>query len=239
MSPAEEQQAAGLCAALTMDEHKEYGVLAQVRSQGYWLLSRLFLRVPDAQHLRELQAELAGADTDGSLAELRRAVEESLRAPDDAAVEFTRRLVVVSKSGGESLPYESFVRDGTVPGPATAEVVACMADCGFAEIAPDAPSPDHIGAELKFMALLSCEESQAWEQGRTAEAMQLVASQRSFLNTHLAAWGLDYCEALETRAEHAYMKAVARMARLCLLDDVAIVEESFRELGGTIGAALD
>ncbi|HJV88389.1 MAG TPA: molecular chaperone TorD family protein [Noviherbaspirillum sp.] len=222
-----------------MLENDDLSALAQVRSQGYWLLSRLFLTVPNAQNLRALQAELAGTNADNPLDALRRAVEESLRAPDEAAVEFTRRLVVVSKSDGESLPYESFFREGTVPGAKTAEVAACMADCGFFNIAPDAPSPDHIGAELRFMALLSCEESQAWKQDRRAEAMRLVAAQHSFLNGHLAAWAIDYCEALESRAEHSYMKLVARMAGLCLLEDVAIVEENFRELSGAIGVAVD
>lgn len=210
-----------------MTARMDFSAAAQDRSQAYWLLSRLFLQVPDVAHLRELQAWLASAGGQGPLEELAHAVDDALDAPEAAAVEFTRRLVAIDKNSGDSLPYESFVREGTVPGDVTAQVAYWMDDAGFADVAPDAPSPDHIGAELRFMALLCFEESQAWAEGMQEEAGQLLARQSHFLHHHLGAWAPEYCQALEARAEHGYMKALARLTRECLLEDSAAVGAKF------------
>lgn len=210
-----------------MMDDREAARLAQERSQGYWLLTQLFLRVPDKAHLLQLRQDLACADEGGDLGQLRDEVEAALTAGDAAAIDFTRRLVIASKSSGDPLPYESFVLEGTVPGKATDEVLACVNDAGFNDIAMDVPSPDHIGAEMKFMALLCYEESQAWSAGNRKEAERLRAMQRHFMTRHLGAWAPDYCETLETRAEHGYMKAVAQLARRCLLADVAALEYMF------------
>lgn len=203
---------------------------AQERSQAYWLLSRLFLRAPDAQHLRQLQDDLAQAEEGGPLGELRREVDACLSDPEPAGTEFARRLLASGLPTGAALPVESFVREGKTPGLATRAVAACMREAGFADIAPDAPSKDHIGAELKFMAMLCYDESQSWHAGRLADARQLVANQRDFLIRHLAAWAPEYCEALEERAEHGYIKAVARLTRRCLIAEVATVENLFISL---------
>jgi TorA maturation chaperone TorD len=207
-----------------MTDHSEFGALAQERSQGYWLLARLFLQVPDTAHLLALQTQLAAADA-AILNDLRHEVEAALAVPDAAAVEFTRLLVIVSKASGEALPYESFAREGTVPGVATEQVLVCMADAGFAEVAPDAPSPDHIGAELKFMALLCYEENQAWDSGDLEGALQWLTRQRQFMANHLADWAVAYCVALETRAQHGYMKAVAALAASSLIADSGALED--------------
>lgn len=213
-----------------MTKHSEFGALAQERSQGYWLLSRLFLQVPDTAHLLALQAQLAAAQDAVILNDLRNEVEGALAIPDAAAVEFTRRLAIVSKASGEALPYESFAREGTVPGAATEQVLACMADAGFAEVAPDAPSPDHIGAELKFMALLCYEESQAWDSGDLEGTLQWLTRQRQFMANHLADWAVAYCVALEARAQHGYMKAVAALTASSLVADFDVLEEVCAEV---------
>lgn len=206
-----------------MDNFYDQGVLAAQRSQAYWLLSRLFLNVPDRAHLLALQADLATLDEAGPLEELRREVDAALAAADEAAVEFTRLLVTISRHSDETLPYESFIREGTVPGEATMQVRARMAEAGFAEVAPEAPSPDHIGAELKFMALLCYEESQAWSSDRAA-ARQLVEHQLQFMNEHLAAWAIGYCTALEARCMQGYMRAVSRLVYTSLLADMTLLE---------------
>ncbi|RZI40408.1 hypothetical protein EGT07_24045 [Herbaspirillum sp. HC18] len=205
--------------------------LAQERSQGYWLLSRLFLQVPDDAHLKELQATLASVDVHGPLAELRREVDVALTVADAAAVDFTRHLVLVSKQSSEDLPYESFVREGTVPGQTTAEVVGYMAEAGFADVADDAPSPDHIGAQLKFMALLCHDEYQAWTENKRDEALRLIAMEQDFLKRHLGDWAPAYCASLETHAEHGYLQAVARLTRNCLLADISLVDDLSSDLG--------
>jgi TorA maturation chaperone TorD len=229
MPSPQEQSSRCIPGTLMMTDRSEFGALAQERSQGYWLLSRLFLQVPDTAHLLALQTQLAGADA-VVLNDLRHAVEAALAIPDDAAVEFTRLLVIVSKASGEALPYESFAREGTVPGAATERVLACMADAGFAEVAPDAPSPDHIGAELKFMALLCYEESQAWDGDDLEGALQWLTRQRQFMASHLADWAVAYCAGLEARAQHGYMKAVAALTASSLVADFDVLAEVCAEV---------
>lgn len=197
------------------------------RSQAYWLLSRLFLKAPDAPHLQQLEADLATVDDSGPLAELRREVDACIAAPEAAVGEFVRRLLTAAQSNGEEMPYESFAREGTVAGAIATDVAECMSDAGFSDIGPDVPSLDHIGAELKFMAMLCYEESQAWTAGKRAEVKHLISIQRHFLVRHLAAWAPEYCERLEERAEHGYVKAVARLTRRCLIAEVAAVENLF------------
>lgn len=210
-----------------MTDHTEFGAFAQERSHAYWLLSKLFLKLPNATHLRELQADLEDIVEAGPLGELRREVGSALADPDAAAIEFTRRLVIVPKSSGEDLPFESFVREGTVPGRATEDVLGCIADAGFSDISAEVPSADHIGAELTFMALLCYEECQAWSGGKPREAKKWLAMQRYFLTQHLGVWAPEYCEALEKRAQHPYLKAVARLAQQCVTADLAAVEEMY------------
>ena len=208
-------------------DHLTFYSFAQERSQAYWLLSRLFLKAPDASHLRQLETDLAAIDDLGPLGELRREVESCLPDPDPAVSEFSRLVLIAGKSDGDELPYESFVREGSVPGAITAEVGACMSHAGFSDIAPDAPSLDHIGAELKFMAMLCFEESQAWTAGKRNQVKHLIVMQRHFLVNHLAAWAPEYCERLEERAVHGYVKALARLTRRCLISEVAAVEHLF------------
>ncbi|HJV85281.1 MAG TPA: molecular chaperone TorD family protein [Noviherbaspirillum sp.] len=209
----------------------EYDVVAQERSQAYWLMSRLFLRVPDDEHLRELSRDLALADLEGTLAELRREVEAALESPEEAILEFTRQLVTPGKSDVGPMPYESATRVGAAPGHVTARVIALMQDAGFSGISHDAPAPDHIGAQLRFMSLLCYEESKARASGKDAIADRLLAMQKRFLNEHLAAWAPRYCEGLEARTAHGYMKAVARLTRACLLADLVAVDEICTRLG--------
>ena len=209
----------------------EYGLRAQERSQAYWLMSCLFLKVPDAGHLQELSRDLALVDEVGALGELRREVDAALECPEDAVLEFTRRLVTVGKSGGEPMPYESAAREATMPGGVTARVIALMNDAGLSGVTHDAPAPDHIGAQLRFMALLCYEEGVARTIGKDAFADRLLAKQKHFLNEHLAAWAPRYCDGLEARAEHGYIKAIARLTRACLLADLAAIEEICTQLG--------
>lgn len=227
MSSTERQAVTDLYSVLMTTDQTELAAFAQERSQAYCLLSRLFLNAPEARHLLQLHADLAFVEESGPLGELRQAVASSLNSPDVATGDFTRRLVVAGKASGEDLPFESHVREGRIPGTVTKAVIECMDDAGITDIVPEAPSPDHIGAELKFMAMLCRNESQAWSQGKQSEAKQVIAIQRHFLTLHLAAWAPDYCEALEARAEHGYVKAIARLARRCLLAEVAAVEAMF------------
>jgi TorA maturation chaperone TorD len=198
------------------------------RSRGYWLLSRLFLEVPTALRLSELLGMLAD---DGRLAvseeisALGIEVGIALAQPDVAAAAFTRHLVVGDKASREPLPYEAHVLEGRLPGDSTEQVRALMLAAGYAEIAPEAPSPDHIGAELRFMALLCHKEHRAWQENDTAGAAKSLARQKSFLSDHLACWAPEYCRGLAGRTRSTYLRAVANLAAASIADDVVVVAD--------------
>lgn len=207
------------------------------RSQGYWLLSRLFLELPTPARLAELHDALAGIENDSGLlrddvAFLRDAVREAMTVPDAmaAAVEYTRRFVTVSKDSREPLPFESHVREGCLPGEATGNVRALAAEWGYGDVAPESGSPDHLGAELRLMALLCHDERTAWLTGDHALAIESLRRQNRFLEDHLAPWAPDYCTALATRSGNSYVQAIARITASTLRADVTALDEISRRV---------
>lgn len=207
------------------------------RSQGYWLLSRLFLELPTPARLAELHDALACVENDSDLfrddvAFLRDAVREAMAVPGAmaAAVEYTRRFVATSRGSQEPLPFESHIREGCLPGEATGNVRALAAEWGYVDVAPESGSPDHLGAELRLMALLCHDERTAWLTGDHALAIESLRRQSRFLDEHLAPWAPDYCTALATRAGNSYVQAIARITASTLRADVTALDEISRQV---------
>ena len=196
------------------------------RSEGYWLLSRLFLEVPTPDRLGALR-ELAVRPSAEST-RLRAALEDALADPDAAAVAFTRHLCLGDPGGHEPLPFESHVREGSLPGENTAQVAALMAEAGYADVAPGAVSPDHLGAELRFMALLCHAEYEARQAGDAAGTRASLQRQRSFLHLHLGQWAPAYCAGLAGRADNGWVRAIAGIAASTLSGEVSLIDDLCR-----------
>jgi TorA maturation chaperone TorD len=195
------------------------------RSLGYWLLSRMFLEVPTTGCLEDLRRTLGSYAATDQIAELACRIDEALVHPDDAAIAFTRHLVLGDRKRGEPLPFEAHVLEGQLPGECTRQVREMMLDAGYEEVAAEAPSPDHLGAELRFMALLCHEEYLAWLADRTSVAGEKLRLQRRFLTDHLAHWAPDYCEALAGRTGNGYLRAVAKLTTSTISDDLALLDD--------------
>lgn len=202
------------------------------RGRGYWLLSRLLLEVPTAGRLDELARILADADSDAGaeVLRLRAAVSRACADPDSAAVAFTRHLVLGDRMSGEPLPFEAHVREGRLPGEATGQVEALMSKEGFVDVAPEASSPDHLGAELRFMAFLCRAETDAWQRGDDRAGADSLQRQQAFMNEHLLRWAPDYCLGLELRTNDEYLGAVAALVAATIRDDSQILEDICRWL---------
>jgi len=208
---------------------------AERRSHGYWLLAKLFLELPTPDRLQALRDVLAPlSEAQGPLqqvvSELYAAVVQALRAPEATAVDFTRRLIVVNKESGEALPFEAHARERRLPGDATEAMQLLMAECGYSDIAPEAASPDHLGAELRLMALLCHDESQAWKSGALDVAVASLRRQKQLLSNHLEQWAPDYCQGLAERASDAYVQSMARLTGQALAEDVEVLAELVREV---------
>ena len=212
-----------------MSEVEQFAGQAGSRCQGYWLLSRLFLEPPTPALLADMQSALASAEGESAalqadLAFTREAVAAASADLEGAAVEYTRRLVTVAKDSGEALPFEAHFLEGRSPGEATERLVRRMGAWGYRSELVESTPPDHLGAELRLMALLCNDEREAW-LGDQAFAVVILAQQRELLSAHLAKWAPEYCRALAGRAEHSYVQAIARITASSLEADVAAFEE--------------
>ena len=105
---------------MRLSQATQFADQAERRSQGYWLLAKLFLEVPTPDRLQALQTLLAPlSEAPGPLqpaiAELFAAVGQARQFPEATAVDFTRRLIVVDKDSGEALPFEAHARERRLP----------------------------------------------------------------------------------------------------------------------------
>ena len=201
---------------------------ASRRSQGYWLLSRLFSEVPSdarlAEALTAVDALSAGGPTmPVEIADLRRELAAAILDPQAAAVAFTRYLTLIPKESDESFPFESYFREGTFPGEATRRVEEFMTLAGYEDLAIDVASVDHVAAEFRLMAFLCHAEHAAWRDANRESAVASLTRQRDFLRAHLAAWVPEYCLALAGHANHGYIQAIARLAAQTVREDVGIL----------------
>jgi len=210
------------------------------RSRTYWLLSRLVLEKPGAALLAELDATLpapaeAAAEDDEALADevgrLGIAVRAALGDPgalEALAVDHTRLFAGIDKGSGTQAPFESVVLESRLMGDATLAVEMAYDAAGFAAPAPEAGPPDHIGAELRFLALACHQEMEAWQAGDRAAAAACVGREQRFLDEHLLAWVPQHCERLAQAAQTPFYRAAASLiGRACVVDreDVTLLLE--------------
>ena len=227
-------------------DYRERADCALKRSQGYWLLSRLFSEVPSNERLAEallaVDALLAGGSAvPAEIVVLRHELAAAILDPQAAAVAFTRYLTLIPKDTDESFPFESYFREGRLPGEATRRVEDFMTNADYEDLAIDVASVDHLAAELRLMAFLCHAEHAAWQDADRESAVARLTQQRSFLQEHLASWAPQYCEALAVHANHGYIQAIARLAVQTVRDDVgalpAICADVDADTAPAVGAA--
>lgn len=106
-------------------------------------------------------------------------------------------------------PYESCYRDPNrrLAGPWAERVAARYTAEGLA-----CPGllPDHIAAELAFMAHLAAREAEAEDSWEEDAARQYRAQQAAFLRQHLLIWGPEFCRQLQAATDHPFYTAVAQ-----------------------------
>jgi putative dimethyl sulfoxide reductase chaperone len=168
---------------------------AQNRSQLFWLLAEGLLAGPwcESWLLLKNQATTGDDDAGDPLATAWRNMIGALNgldkeSPGRLAVEHTRLVGGLGEGNGPPPPFESAWRSAFEPGEVALAVGKSYAAAGFADIDLDAGPQDHLGVELKFMALLALREAEAWRQGDVAEAETRILQQRTFLDNHLLEW---------------------------------------------------
>lgn len=206
--------------------------VAARRSALYWLLAELFLTCPNQNLVERLRKDLEGAAGDAGvnplverLATVRDALPENADAAtiDQIAVEHTRLFGAISPSYGIPPPYESVQRETADAAELTIMVSACYSDAGFAAIDQAVP-PDHLGVELKFMAMLCHAEMQEWQHNSAANAIQSLDRQRDFLDDHVLKWVPSYLRLIHAQARHVFFRSVAELALSAIPADRALLD---------------
>jgi len=198
--------------------------IAEHRSQAYWALSRFFLTRPDEAFVDEIRGGSAAGGADRGMPavlRLKTALGESAPGPlaERLAREYTRLLRGLGEQFGLAPPYESLHRGGRLMDRTSQVVAARMRSAGFADVAPEAGPPDHIGTELRFMALLCLSEAQAWTAQDAVAAAGRRQEQAAFLEAHLVAWVPAYCRLLADAATEPFYSAVGELTVQMLHED--------------------
>jgi TorA maturation chaperone TorD len=190
--------------------------LAEIRSRTWWLLSRFYLERPEPSFLAELTAAFGSTpDEDAAPDAWVKTLVACLASapPTDLSrrlrVEFTRLFRGIQEGQGPPPPYESLYRGQSVGGDLTLSVRNRYRAAGFNEIEPSVGPQDHLGAELRFLALLALREAQAWECADSDAAQARIVQQQGFLETHLLTWLPDYVVRIQTESPEPFYSAAA------------------------------
>lgn len=196
----------------------DYAASAEDRSRFFWWLAEWFLSPPGREKLASLpstaEAEPPVDAMDGAWLALANAVPGlEMISLDELGGEFTRLISGIQEGMGPPPPFESLWREDRLIGESTVAVIETYARAGFADIDPEAGPQDHIGVELKFMALLALREAEARHTHDLAGARQRLSQQRDFLVQHLATWAPRWVEALIRQARLPLYAALAGLLK--------------------------
>ncbi len=158
----------------------------RARGMAYTLLGRWLSGVTDAASWREMQ-RLFWPDPTAAF------------DADDEAARYQRFI------GFNVLPYASVYleADGQLGGEVSRGVLRHYADAGFTPPA-DAPAPDHVSAELGFLAYLTHGLVGAMEQEPGVAAERWQEALRRFIDAHALCWMPAFVLALRRQGDERY-----------------------------------
>jgi TorA maturation chaperone TorD len=116
-------------------------------------------------------------------------------------------------------PYESSYRGrkqiqglaqwGLLNGSSTREVQRLYQNEHLSVRSELADFPDHIGAEMTFMACLCRKMAQALNTGNETIAEKLREKQKQFLQNHLLQWSKDFAKEMRSKASTLFYRCLA------------------------------
>ena len=194
---------------------------AEDRSRFFWWLGEWFLHPPQHEQIASLTSTSEKVRTADAADDLDAAwlALSALAPSSDAATlerlgaEFTRLVSGIQEGLGPPPPFESVWRENRLIGESTVAVIEAYARAGFADIDPEAGPQDHVGVELKFIALLALREAQAWQADDTSAARQRASQQLDFLHAHLGAWAPRWADAIIEQAREPLYAALAGLLK--------------------------
>jgi putative dimethyl sulfoxide reductase chaperone len=204
----------------------DLAAIAARRGRTYWLLARGFGERPTPALFEELVGALGPVNPEEPLGAETSALGDGARlalsgdwGSEALPVEFTRLFGGLAASYGGLPPIESVVRTGNWGGETAVAVVAAYADADIEPPLPESSPPDHLAAELRFLAIACHRESLAWGAGETGEAKKWLGLEREFLDEHLLPWIGEYCHGKAGQAVIPFYRALLVLTPLaCALD---------------------
>lgn len=122
-------------------------------------------------------------------------------------------------------PYGSVYLDSErqVMGDSTLDVKTRYREAGLDTAKNFKDAPDHISAELEFMYYLIFKEIEAFSKADMETAIDFVQKQKSFLEDHLMAWGLEFAGNIIEYAENPFYRNLAKVTEAFLKENYKIV----------------
>jgi TorA maturation chaperone TorD len=207
------------------------------RSRIYMLLSTFYCQRPGEEFVRKLKTDEFIHTLRNALSEDDSKMREGLRilemfvnsikdmpeaeVAENLAVDFTRLFRGIKKGYGPPPPYESVYRaEGRVIGEWTQEVLKKYSEAGIGMDISD-ELPDYVGIELKFMALLSYKEAEAWKKSDTTKASKFLKLEQTFMEEHLQQWIPEFCNLMREEAKSSFYRGIAGLTSSFLILDRA------------------
>lgn len=129
-------------------------------------------------------------------------------------------------------PYASLYLESepTVMGRSTLGVLRMYEDAGFVLSPSFKDLPDHIAAELEFMALVCEEERRSWKKGDPSGAGRFLSVEERFLSGHLVQWIPKFTAAILFSTQTPFYRALASLTRDYVVLDLNSVQAARRLL---------
>lgn len=191
-----------------MLKNKDENLILDEKVKIFEFLANIFAREPDVEFLKGLQeennAKILGSCEDGPLSDVKQlSVEDQVEA---IAVEYARLFLAPMRLAS---PYESLqLGEGRLWGKSTVEVNKIYRKFGFALDEGFNGTPDHLSAELFFLAQLSQIESEYLSKGLKEEQRGVLEVKKYFLKHHVLKWFPDFKKAVINNAEISYYKDI-------------------------------
>ena len=210
---------------------KEQADNAKSRSDIYGLLSTVFREEP----AEALISELRGPRFTGAFSEMGVELGEKFysepqsEVAEQLAFEFTRLFIGPGPhiSAHESIFVEVDEGVGGLWGEQTVAVKKFIETTGLSYDSGFTGIPDHVSVELEFMRKLTAWEAEKWEEGDKKNAEYGLSVQLMFLEEHLLRWLPQFCDAVMTRTEIPFYRAMAELTKQYMeVERQGIVTES-------------
>jgi TorA maturation chaperone TorD len=195
---------------------KELADSAALRSEIYGLLSTVFREEPNEALIRELRGpRLSSIFSDVHVDLGTKFYNDPVSmVKEELAIEFARLFIGPGShiSAHESIFCEADSGQGGLWGKKTVEVKAFIEATGLDYDAGFNGIPDHVSVELEFMHKLTDWEAKKWREEDLDSAEYCLDVQRMFLEQHLLCWVPQFCDAVMSKAEIPFYRAMSELA---------------------------